>query len=57
MSFLDRLLALKEGRTDVDSRNGVVLFNYLQQSVPEAVADDCRPAVESTDPWGITEPN
>lgn len=42
-------------REDVESRDGRVVFNHLQQDESEPEIDDGRPATETTDPWGITE--
>jgi hypothetical protein len=55
MSHLaDWWLEFSERRQDVESRHGNVTFNHLQQSEPEPDIDDCRPATETTDPFGIT---
>ncbi|HYJ21623.1 MAG TPA: hypothetical protein VEW07_06345 [Solirubrobacterales bacterium] len=55
MNFIaDWWQARAERRVDVESRDGKVTFNHLQQSEPEPVVDDGRPATETTDPKGIT---
>lgn len=46
----------RDEREDVESKDGKVTFNHLQQSEPEPdLTDCCEPAVVTTDPWGITE--
>ena len=50
----DWWLLTENQRQDVESRDGEVTFNYLQQSKPEIVIDDCQPATVTTDPWGIS---
>jgi hypothetical protein len=54
IGFWDWWSRWTDRREDVESRDGRVTFNHLQQSEPELVEDDGRPATETTDPRGIT---
>lgn len=54
MGCRDWWLRWTQRREDVESRDGRVTFNHLQQDEPEPEIDDGRPATETTDPWGIT---
>lgn len=55
MRFWDWWSRWTDRREDVESQEGRVVVNHLQQSESERVEDDGRPATETTDPWGITE--
>ena len=54
MGFWDWWSRWTDRREDVESREGRVVVNHLQQSEAEPVEEDGRPATETTDPWGIT---